>query len=47
MHHNGEQFTTELRFVVEQSDKYDNVLLTLDGNVKGKFIVSMEKVTAV
>jgi hypothetical protein len=46
MHHNGESFTTELRFVVEQSDKYDNALLVLEGNHKGKFIVSMEKVTS-
>jgi hypothetical protein len=29
MHHNGEQYTTELRFVVDKSDKYDNALLVL------------------
>lgn len=45
MHHNGEQFTTELRFVVDQNDKFDTALLVLEGNLKGKYIVSMEKVT--
>jgi hypothetical protein len=46
MHHNGDQYTTELRFVVDQSDKYDNALLVLEGNTKGRYIVSMEKVTS-
>jgi hypothetical protein len=46
MHHSGEQFSTELRFVISQSEKYDTVLLALEGNTKGKYVVSMEKVTA-
>ena len=46
MHHNGDQFTTEVRFVVDQSEKYDNALLVLEGNTKGKYIVSLEKVTS-
>lgn len=46
MHHNGEQFTTELRFVINQSDKYDTALLVIDGNHKGRYVVSLEKVTS-
>ena len=33
-----------MRFVVEQSDKYDNAILVLDGNYKGSYIVALEKV---
>ena len=46
MHHNGEQFTTQLRFVINQSDKYDTALLVIDGNHKGRYVVSLEKVTS-
>lgn len=44
MHAAADQFNTELRFVVDQSDKFDYAVLTLDGNSKGKYIVSIEKV---
>lgn len=44
LHHDGQQCISELRFVVEQSDKYDNAILVLDGNYKGNYIVALEKV---
>ena len=33
-----------MRFIVEQSDKYDNVLLALEGKHEGDYIVALEKV---
>ena len=44
VHHSGEQSIVEMRFMLEQSDKYDNAILTLEGKNKGKYIVSIEKV---
>ena len=45
LHHSGDQVTTEVRFVFEQSEKYDNVVLVLEGKHKGKYLISLEKVT--
>lgn len=45
LHHSGEQVTVELRFLIEQSDKYDNVVLGIEGKNNGKYIVSLEKVS--
>ena len=44
LHHDGQQCNTEMRFVVEQSDKYDNALLELEGKHEGDYIVALEKV---
>ena len=44
LHHDGQQCNTEMRFVVEQSDKYDNALLALEGKHEGDYIVALEKV---
>jgi hypothetical protein len=44
LHHDGQQCVSEMRFVVEQSDKYDNVLLQLEGKYEGTYIVALEKV---
>ena len=46
LHHGGDQVTTEMRFVIDQSDKYDNAVLVLEGKNKGKYIVSIEKVAS-
>ena len=44
LHHDGQQCITEMRFVVEQSDKYDNVLFVLEGNHQGTYVIALEKV---
>ena len=46
VHHSGEQATVEMRFLLEQSEKYDNAILTLEGKNKGKYIISIEKVNS-
>ena len=44
LHHDGQQCMVELRFLAEQSDKYDNILLSIEGNHQGTYIVALEKV---
>ena len=44
MHHDGQQCMLELRFLAEQSDKYDNILLAIEGNHQGNYIIALEKV---
>jgi len=46
MYHNGEEFSTDLRFVVNQSATYDSALLILEGNLKGRYILTIEKITS-
>ena len=40
LHHDSQQCVTEMRFVVEQSDKYDNAILVIEGNHKGSYIIA-------
>ena len=35
-----------MRFAVEQSDKYDNAIFVIEGKQKGKYIISLEKLSS-